>query len=117
MSCSTWDGCPTHSITRCNGMEQQKHSQNINGRALYLASNESAYKTYNNKFVIAPGTLEHSHFMLWQGICFLWGPSGSIATDMTPNPQSADEIERSAAAVVQKQVQTAKKTLSIYLHN
>ena len=64
---------------------------------------------------VAPGTPEYDHYMLWQGICFLWGPGGSIATGIVPNMDSSNESEKKAAILTQNQVQTAKKILNTYL--
>jgi hypothetical protein len=64
---------------------------------------------------VAPGTPEYTHYMLWQGICFLWGPTGSITTGIAPNPHSSNELEQRAATITQNQIQTAKKLLGGYL--
>ena len=64
---------------------------------------------------VAPGTPEYGHYMLWQGICFLWGPGGSIATGIVPNIDSSNENEKMAATITQNQIQTAKKILTAYL--
>jgi hypothetical protein len=64
---------------------------------------------------LALGTPEYGHYMLWQGICFLWGPGGSIATGIVPNIDSSNESEKRAAIITQNQVQTAKKILNTYL--
>ena len=64
---------------------------------------------------VASGSPEYGHYMLWQGICFLWGPGGSIATGIVPNIDSSNEKEKSAAIITQNQIQSAKKTLSAYL--
>ena len=64
---------------------------------------------------IAVGTPEYGHYMLWQGICFLWGPGGSIATGIVPNINSSNEPEKRAASITQNQIQTAKKVLNAYL--
>jgi hypothetical protein len=65
--------------------------------------------------IVAPGTLEYDHYMLWRGICFLWGPEGSITTGIVPNIKSSDDTEKKAATITQNQIQTAKRTLSAYL--
>ena len=39
----------------------------------------------------ALGTPEYGHYMLWQGICFLWGPGGSFATGTVPNIDSSNK--------------------------
>jgi hypothetical protein len=64
---------------------------------------------------VAPGASEYGHYMLWQGICFLWGPGGSIATGIVPNIDSSNEKEKTAATIAQNQIQSAKKILSAYL--
>lgn len=64
---------------------------------------------------IAAGAPEYGHYMLWRGICFLWGPGGSIATGIAPNINSSNELEKRAASINQNQIQTAKKILSAYL--
>lgn len=63
----------------------------------------------------ALGTPEYGHYMLWQGICFLWGPGGSFATGTVPNINSSNKVEKRAATITQNQIQTAKKILSAYL--
>ena len=64
---------------------------------------------------VASGTPQYGHYMLWQGICFLWGPGGSITTGIVPNIDSSNEKEKMAATVTQNQIQTAKKILTPYL--
>ena len=65
--------------------------------------------------ILAPGNPEYGHYMLWQGLCFLWGPGGSIATGIVPNVDSSNEPEKRAATMTQNQVQTAEKILNPYL--
>ena len=58
---------------------------------------------------------EYDHYMLWQGICFLWGPGGSFTTGIVPNIDSSSEPEKKAATINQNQIQTAKRSLMAYL--
>jgi hypothetical protein len=60
-------------------------------------------------------TPEYDHYMLWQGICYLWGPDGSFTTGIVPNIDSSSEPEKKAATINQIQIQTAKRNLSTYL--
>ena len=53
--------------------------------------------------------------MLWQGIHFLWGPSGSIATGIAPNTHSSSEVELRVATITQHQIQGAKRIINDYL--
>jgi hypothetical protein len=64
---------------------------------------------------VAPGTEEYKHYMLWQGICFLWSPCGSVMTGIVPNLQSSNEAEKWAATITQSRIQSAKKDLDGYL--
>ena len=64
---------------------------------------------------VVPGNPEYDHYMFWQGICFLWGPGGSITTGIGPKTESSNQTEKRAATITQNQIQTAKKTLSVYL--
>jgi hypothetical protein len=83
---------------------------------VYLASDFiSCLYEFHDKSTVASGSQEYRHYMLWQGICFLWGPSGSIVTGIAPNAHSLDEVERQAATIIQSQIQNAKRTLNGYL--
>jgi hypothetical protein len=64
---------------------------------------------------LGPGDPDYGHYMLWQAICFLWGPGGSFTTGIVPNIDSSSEPEKKAAVINQNQVQTAKRSLSSYL--
>ena len=91
-------------------MEQLKYCHSLTGRVIHQASNFLPAYVNFNKSAIALGTQEYDNYMLWWGIHFLWGPSGSIVTGIiVPNVHSSDEAEQQAATITQNQIQTAKK--------
>jgi hypothetical protein len=74
-------------------MEQSKYCHSITWKVIHQASNflPTCVKFHNDdRPTIAPGTQEYGHYMLWQGIHFLWGPSGSIVTDIALNTHSSE---------------------------